>query len=211
MWIFFECKFGCWMWINIFVNNNNSIECEWILTLWILHHFAKYYEKCSTFTFSLFFRKIAIYWPNAVWICSFFTFFLRTCHWLSRLIYLLLIIISTGYIFWWKIIGSGATSTSSTSMFPSALHGEALRVSGKQNSLLLGINRLCSATFEQLLAFWATLCSTSNRGQLWHSLVTFEQQIDIKLIQTIKGHFISKDFIKTGSIKTDFIKTKDIQ
>ena len=70
----------------------------------------------------------------------------------------------------------------------------------------LGINRLCSATFEQLLAFWATLCSTSNLGQLLPSLATFEQQIDIKPIQTIKGRFISKDFIKTG-----FIKTKDIQ
>ena len=100
--------------------------------------------------FSFFSCKIVIFWTKAVWICSFFTFFLRTCHWLSRLIYLLLIIISTGYIFWWKIIGSGATSTSSTSMFPSALHREALRVSGKQNSLLLGINRLCSATFSIL-------------------------------------------------------------
>ena len=69
----------------------------------------------------------------------------------------------------------------------------------------------CSATFEQLLAFWATLCSTSNLGQLLPSLATFEQQIDIKSIQTIKGRFISKDFIKTGFIKTDFIKTKDIQ
>ena len=75
----------------------------------------------------------------------------------------------------------------------------------------LGINRLCSAAFEQLLAFWATLCSTSNLGQLLPSLATFEQQIDIKPIQTIKGRFISKDFIKTGFIKTDFIKTKDIQ
>ena len=75
----------------------------------------------------------------------------------------------------------------------------------------LGISRLCSATFEQLLAFWATLCSTSNLGQLLPSLATFEQQIDIKPIQTIKGRFISKDFIKTGFIKTDFIKTKDIQ
>ena len=69
----------------------------------------------------------------------------------------------------------------------------------------IGINRLCSATFEQLLAFWATLCSTSNLGQLLPSLATFEQQIDIKPIQTIKGRFISKDFIKTGFIKTDFM------
>ena len=75
----------------------------------------------------------------------------------------------------------------------------------------VGINRLCSATFEQLLASWATLFSTSNLGQLLPSLATFEQQIDIKPIQTIKGRFISKDFIKTGFIKTDFIKTKDIQ
>ena len=75
----------------------------------------------------------------------------------------------------------------------------------------IGINRLCSATFEQLLTFWATLCSTSNLGQLLPSLATFEQQIDIKPIQTIKGRFSSKDFIKTGFIKTGFIKTKDIQ
>jgi len=42
------------------------------------------------------------------------------------------------------------------------------------------------------------------------SLATFEQLIDIKPIQAIKGRFISKDFIQTGFIKTDFIKTKDI-
>ena len=78
--------------------------------------------------------------------------------------------------------------------------------------LHLGINSLCSATFEQLLAFWATLCSTSNLGQLLPSLATFEQQIDIKPIQTIRGpSFILKDFIKTGFIKTDLIKAKDIQ
>ena len=75
----------------------------------------------------------------------------------------------------------------------------------------VGINRLCSATFEQLLAFWATLCSTSNLGQLLPSLAPFDQQIDINSIQTTKGRFISKDFLKTGFIKTDFIKTKDIQ
>ena len=88
MWIiiFFECKFGCWMWINIFVNNNNSIECEWILTLWILHHFANHYEKCSTFTFLLFFRKIATYWPNTAWICSFFSFFLHVTDWVVFII-----------------------------------------------------------------------------------------------------------------------------
>ena len=44
----------------------------------------------------------------------------------------------------------------------------------------LGINRLCSATFEQLLGGWATICSTSSLGQLLPSLATFEQQIDIK-------------------------------
>jgi len=75
---------------------------------------------------------------------------------------------------------------------------------------VLGINSLCSATFEQLLAFWASLCSTTNLGQLLPSLVTFEQQIEIKPIQILKGRFISKDFIKTGFIKTDFIKTEDI-
>jgi len=48
----------------------------------------------------------------------------------------------------------------------------------------IGMNRLCSATFEQLLAMWTTLCSTSNLGQFLPSLATFEQQIDIKPIQT---------------------------
>ena len=51
-------------------------------------------------------------------------------------------------------------------------------------AILMGMKRLCSATFEQLLALWGTLCSTSNLGQLLPSLATFEQQIDIKPIQT---------------------------
>ena len=44
MWIniFLECKFGCWMWINILVNINKSTQCEWIWTLWILHYFANH-------------------------------------------------------------------------------------------------------------------------------------------------------------------------
>ena len=50
------------------------------------------------------------------------------------------------------------------------------------SSYTVGIYRLSSATFEQLLAFWVTLCSTSNLGQLLPSLATFEQQIDIKPI-----------------------------
>ena len=50
-----------------------------------------------------------------------------------------------------------------------------------------------------------------NLGQLLPSLATFEEEIDIKPIRSIKGGFISKDFIKTGFIKADFIKTKDIQ
>ena len=75
----------------------------------------------------------------------------------------------------------------------------------------LGINRLCSATFEQLLAFEHLCSSTSNLEQLLPSLATFEQQIDIKPIQTIKGRFTSKDLIKTGFIKTEVITTKDIQ
>ena len=115
---------------------------------------------------------------------------------------------------------------------------------------MIGINRLCSATFEQLKGFWATFCSGSNLEQLlpsfrargggeagWASapappsptfgnfeellrkrcfqpppppphfeslfssptfkaapralsLATFEQQIGIELIQTIKKVFI---------------------
>ena len=56
--------------------------------------------------------------------------------------------------------------------------------------LRVGINRLCSATFEQLLTFWKTFYSASNLEQLLPSLATFEQQIGIKLIQTIKKVFI---------------------
>ena len=48
-------------------------------------------------------------------------------------------------------------------------------------------------------------------GQFLPTLATFEQEIDIKPIQTMKGCFVLKDFIKTGFIKTDFIKTKDIK
>ena len=42
-------------------------------------------------------------------------------------------------------------------------------------------------------------------------MATFEQQIDIKPTQTIKGRFILKDFNKTSFVETDFITTKDIQ
>ena len=38
----------------------------------------------------------------------------------------------------------------------------------------LGINRLCAATFEQLLAFSATFCTAGNLEQLLPSLATFE-------------------------------------
>ena len=65
----------------------------------------------------------------------------------------------------------------------------------------LGINRLCSATFEQLSL---TFCSASNLEQLLLSLATFEQQIGIKLIQTIKKVFIQKVFL------LKVIKTKDV-
>ena len=36
----------------------------------------------------------------------------------------------------------------------------------QRSSTVLGINRLCSATFEQLLAFSATFCTASNGQQL---------------------------------------------
>ena len=30
------------MWMNISMNHNEIIKCEWILDLWILHHFANH-------------------------------------------------------------------------------------------------------------------------------------------------------------------------
>lgn len=46
--------------INIFVNNNNSRECEWIWILWILHHFANHKKTTGTFASS----KIDDRWPE---------------------------------------------------------------------------------------------------------------------------------------------------
>ena len=79
--------------------------------------------------FYYFVRKNVIFWPTLrAGICSHSSraSLIEYSYLFIYLFIYLLLIISTGYIFRSKIIGSGATSTSSTSM---------LRVSGKQNSL----------------------------------------------------------------------------
>ena len=64
----------------------------------------------------------------------------------------------------------------------------------KRSGRRLGINRLCSATFEQ------PFCSVSNLEQLLPPLATFEQQISVKMIQTIKKGLYLEGvfFIKSG-------------
>ena len=47
---------------------------------------------------------------------------------------------------------------------------------------ILGLSRLCSATFEQLLAFGATFCGSSNLEQILLFGATFEQNIGLENI-----------------------------
>ena len=47
---------------------------------------------------------------------------------------------------------------------------------------LLGLSRLCSATFEQLLAFGATFCGFSNLEQVLPFRAIFEQNIGLEHI-----------------------------
>ena len=44
----------------------------------------------------------------------------------------------------------------------------------------LGLSRLSSAAFEQLLAFGATLCGSSNPEQILRFCATFEQNIGLE-------------------------------
>ena len=55
----------------------------------------------------------------------------------------------------------------------------------------LGINRLCSATFEQLLAFGATFCGFSNLEQVLPFRAIFEQNIGLEHISSTKKSTIS--------------------
>ena len=66
----------------------------------------------------------------------------------------------------------------------------------------LGLSRLCSATFEQLLAFGATFCGFSNLGQVLPFRAIFEQNIGLEHISSTKKSTISW---KT-SIHANFLK-----
>ena len=55
----------------------------------------------------------------------------------------------------------------------------------------LGLSRLCSATFEQLLASGATFCGSSNLGQILPFWATFEQNIRLEHISSTKKSTIS--------------------
>ena len=62
------------------------------------------------------------------------------------------------------------------------------------NGSHLGLSRLCSATFEQLLAFGATFWSSSNLEQILPFWATFEQNIGLEHI-SIKHEKVN-DFIE---------------
>ena len=66
----------------------------------------------------------------------------------------------------------------------------------------LGLSRLCSATFEQLLAFGATFCGFSNLEQVLPFRAIFEQNIGLEHISSTKKSTISW---KT-SIHANFLK-----
>ena len=69
-------------------------------------------------------------------------------------------------------------------------------------ALCLGLSRLCSATFEQLLAFGATFCGFSNLEQVLPFRAIFEQNIGLEHISSTKKSTISW---KT-SIHANFLK-----
>ena len=58
--------------------------------------------------------------------------------------------------------------------------------------LPLGLSRLCSATFEQLLAFGATFCDSSNREQILPFWATLERNIGLAHISSTKKSTISR-------------------
>ena len=66
----------------------------------------------------------------------------------------------------------------------------------------VGLSRLCSATFEQLLAFGATFCGFSNLEQVLPFRAIFEQNIGLEHISRTKKSTISW---KT-SIHANFLK-----
>jgi len=66
----------------------------------------------------------------------------------------------------------------------------------------IGLSRLCSATFEQLLAFGVTFCGFSNLEQVLPLRAIFEQNIGLEHISSTKKSTISW---KT-SILANFLK-----
>ena len=68
--------------------------------------------------------------------------------------------------------------------------------------MYIGLSRLCSATFEQLLAFGATFCGFSNLEQVLPFRAIFEQNIGLEHISSTKKSTISW---KT-SIHANFLK-----
>ena len=66
----------------------------------------------------------------------------------------------------------------------------------------LGLSRLCSATFEQLLAFGATFCGFSNLEQVLSFRAIFEQNIGLEHISSTKKSTISWK----ASIHANFLK-----
>ena len=57
--------------------------------------------------------------------------------------------------------------------------------------ILVGLSRLCSATFEQLLAFGATFCGFRNLEQVLPFRAIFEQNIGLEHISSTKKSTIS--------------------
>ena len=84
--------------------------------------------------------------------------------------------------------------------------GSSVLFSAKQGAPFawwaLGLSRLCSATFEQLLAFGATFCGFSNLEQVLPFRAIFEQNIGLEHISSTKKSTISW---KT-SIHANFLK-----
>ena len=68
--------------------------------------------------------------------------------------------------------------------------------------MIVGLSRLCAATFEQLLAFGATFCGFSNLEQVLPFRAIFEQNIGLEHISSPKKSTISW---KT-SIHANFLK-----
>ena len=92
---------------------------------------------------------------------------------------------------WWSLDTNQGGTVASWSELTSGSSGSGLCLS-----------RLCSATFEQLLAFGATFCGFSNLEQVLPLRAIFEQNIGLEHISSTKKSTISW---KT-SIHANFLK-----